>query len=154
MVVSGDLRTLSPEQRSSAKRTMQEIVSHHLPGTTAEIDFDIPTNYFSEGITTPGNQSAPGTEVADFGKPFLGSANDFLNKDWPGVLSVYNGSAGGNWLDLSATGLDEVSFVKFEVTAAGEKMYVDSVVGIPVPEPASAIVIAGVLSFSLTRRVR
>ena len=40
MVVTGDLRTLSPAQLASARHTMQEIVSHHLPKTTAEIRFD------------------------------------------------------------------------------------------------------------------
>jgi glutamate carboxypeptidase len=40
MTVTGDLRTLSPEQHAKAKSTMQDIVSHHLPKTTAEITFD------------------------------------------------------------------------------------------------------------------
>jgi glutamate carboxypeptidase len=40
MEVSGDLRTLSPDQQARAKRTMQEIVSHHLPKTSSEITFD------------------------------------------------------------------------------------------------------------------
>ncbi|HEX3867911.1 MAG TPA: M20/M25/M40 family metallo-hydrolase [Gemmatimonadaceae bacterium] len=40
MRVTGDLRTLSPEQRTKAKKAMTEIVSHHLPKTTAEISFD------------------------------------------------------------------------------------------------------------------
>ncbi|MDB4878454.1 MAG: peptidase [Gemmatimonadetes bacterium] len=40
MVVTGDLRTLSPEQHAKAQRTMREIVSHHLPKTQAEITFD------------------------------------------------------------------------------------------------------------------
>jgi glutamate carboxypeptidase len=40
MVVTGDLRTLSPEQHAKAQRTMREIVSHHLPKTQAEISFD------------------------------------------------------------------------------------------------------------------
>jgi glutamate carboxypeptidase len=40
MVVTGDLRTLSPAQLARARRTMQDIVSHHLPKTTAEIHFD------------------------------------------------------------------------------------------------------------------
>jgi len=38
--VTGDLRTLSPAQHAKAKRTMQEIVSHHLPQTSATIEFD------------------------------------------------------------------------------------------------------------------
>jgi glutamate carboxypeptidase len=40
MEVTGDLRTLSPEQHAKAKRTMQAIVSHHLPQTSATISFD------------------------------------------------------------------------------------------------------------------
>lgn len=40
MVVTGDLRTLSPAQESKAKRTMREIVARHLPLTTATIEFD------------------------------------------------------------------------------------------------------------------
>jgi glutamate carboxypeptidase len=40
MEVTGDLRTLSPEHHANAKRTMQDIVSHHLPKTSATIEFD------------------------------------------------------------------------------------------------------------------
>src|SRR5512143_2912977 len=40
MEVTGDLRTLSPAQQAKAKRTMQEIVSRHLPQTSATIEFD------------------------------------------------------------------------------------------------------------------
>jgi len=40
MEVTGDLRTLSPAQHDKAKRTMQDIVSHHLPHTSATIEFD------------------------------------------------------------------------------------------------------------------
>ena len=41
MTVTGDLRTLSPEQHAKAMRTMKTIVStHHLPKTSATIEFD------------------------------------------------------------------------------------------------------------------
>ncbi len=40
MEVAGDLRTLSPEQLANAKRTMRQIVSRHLPKTSAAITFD------------------------------------------------------------------------------------------------------------------
>ncbi len=40
MTVTGDLRTLSPEQLARAKQTMTEIVAQHLPRTTATITFD------------------------------------------------------------------------------------------------------------------
>jgi len=39
MFVSGDLRTLSPEQLASSRKTMREIVANHLPHTTADITF-------------------------------------------------------------------------------------------------------------------
>jgi glutamate carboxypeptidase len=40
MTVTGDLRTISPEQLARAKRAMQAIVSRHLPRTTATLTFD------------------------------------------------------------------------------------------------------------------
>jgi glutamate carboxypeptidase len=40
MIVEGDMRTLSPEQLSSTKATMQAIVSHPLPHTTSTITFE------------------------------------------------------------------------------------------------------------------
>ena len=40
MIVTGDIRTLSPEQLTNARKTMTGIVSNHLPNTTAEIKFD------------------------------------------------------------------------------------------------------------------
>lgn len=38
-IVSGDLRAVSPEQRSGAEKRMREIVADHLPRTEAEIEF-------------------------------------------------------------------------------------------------------------------
>ncbi len=40
MEVTGDLRTLSPEQHAKAERTMREVVAAHLPQTSATIEFD------------------------------------------------------------------------------------------------------------------
>ncbi len=53
MTVAGDLRALSPEQLDRAQRTMQEIVSRHLPGTSAEITFD---DGYPPMAPTAGNQ--------------------------------------------------------------------------------------------------
>lgn len=38
-IVAGDLRTISPESATSVKERMQAIVSEHLPGTSARIEF-------------------------------------------------------------------------------------------------------------------
>ncbi|MDQ2974772.1 MAG: M20/M25/M40 family metallo-hydrolase [Acidobacteriota bacterium] len=40
VVVNGDLRFISQEQKESARARMREIVAHGLPGTTAKITFD------------------------------------------------------------------------------------------------------------------
>jgi glutamate carboxypeptidase len=40
MKVTGDMRTLSPEQLARTEKAMREIVARHLPQTTAEITFD------------------------------------------------------------------------------------------------------------------
>jgi glutamate carboxypeptidase len=40
MKVTGDMRTLSPEQLARTETAMRDIVAHHLPQTTAEITFD------------------------------------------------------------------------------------------------------------------
>ncbi len=40
MTVTGDMRTISPEQLAKTEKAMREIVSHHLPKTGAEITFD------------------------------------------------------------------------------------------------------------------
>jgi glutamate carboxypeptidase len=40
MTVTGDLRTISPEQLAHAKQAMQAIVARHLPHTTATLTFD------------------------------------------------------------------------------------------------------------------
>lgn len=54
VVVSGDLRFLTEEQKEKARATMREIVSKSLPGTSASIKFE-------DGIPsmapTPGNES-------------------------------------------------------------------------------------------------
>ncbi len=96
--------------------------------------FDNPTNYYAQGVTTPDYDTTVGTP-ANFFQPFTGTLSDFSNKDWPGVEAVLNGSAGGDWFDLSGTGLPQVNFVKFDVTRASDEMFVDSVVGLVVPEP-------------------
>lgn len=39
-IVTGDIRTLSPEQLARTKQAMRDIVARHLPRTTADITFD------------------------------------------------------------------------------------------------------------------
>jgi hypothetical protein len=64
--------------------------------------FESPTNYYAQGITTPGFQSTPGTVEADWAKPFTQPLSAFNGQNWSQMLTTLNGSAGGTWLAISA----------------------------------------------------
>ena len=116
--------------------------------------FDNPSNYYSSGITTPGYQAVTsGLIAADPSLPFTGSLSDLSGQTWSGMLSVFNGSTGGTWLDLSSAGLSQVDYIRFTVDT-GNVMYVDSVVGLAVPEPASLGVLGLGAAALLARRRR
>jgi glutamate carboxypeptidase len=53
-VVSGDLRTLTPESLVHARSTMQQIAAQNLPGTTAQLEFD---DGYPPMAPTPGNRA-------------------------------------------------------------------------------------------------
>jgi hypothetical protein len=99
--------------------------------------FENPTNIYTDATDPTG--TTPGTVVANFFQPFNGSLSSFNGKDFPGTLAVLNGSAGGDWFDLSKLALSDVDYVRL-TTIGGEKMFVDSVVadsstGAPPPPP-------------------
>jgi hypothetical protein len=91
----------------------------------------------------------PGTEVADFTKPFTRVLSDFDGLNWPNILTLLNGSAGGEWIDLTSVPYGDVNFVRFDV-GAGQTMYVDAVA--VVPEPATIGALAIVACAVLGRR--
>jgi len=108
------------------------------------VSFDAPSNYYADLGASPSSTSTPGSVVADTSKPFTGHLNDFSGLDWTATKALLNGSAGGAWLDFSATGLPAVQYVRFEVPAgAGYRMVVDSVS--TVPEPVGVVTIAMVV---------
>jgi hypothetical protein len=105
--------------------------------------FDLPTNFYSQGVTTPGFQSEPGTQVADFTKPSTHVLSDFDGRNWTSMLSLLEGSAGGEWLDLTSVPYPGVNYVRFDVTEPGQSMYVDAVAVVPEPGALGAILIIG-----------
>jgi hypothetical protein len=121
--------------------------------TLGSFFFDIPTQ---------------GTLPSDFQKPFTGTLNEFANlpldhaTDFD-VLDLLEGSAGGNWLDISGTGLSKVGYIRFSVAddqnAATSLNFEldavsisDSAMGGVVPEPSSFALIGIAFACSIMRR--
>ena len=92
--------------------------------------FESPTNYYAQGITTPGYQGSPGTVEADWAKPFPQPLSAFDGQTWSQMLTTLDGSAGGAWLPISAPSLPGINFVRFNVpTSADYPMFIDAIAG-------------------------
>ena len=112
--------------------------------------FDVPTNWYSQGVDTPGAEPDAGTVAADYSQPFAGDLSDFDGLDWAGLLGLLDGSAGGEWLDLSGVPVDSVRFVEFTVDGPGEVMILDAVA--TVPEPTLGLLLAPAMLLVRRRR--
>lgn len=117
----------------------------------SDVVFDVPTNWYSEGVTAPGSQTTAGTKAADFTKPFVGSLSSFNGLTYTQILALLDGSAGGKWFDLTNINLPGVNYVQFSVDAQDVQMYVDMVVAVPEPTAISMLMLAGG-SWGLRRR--
>lgn len=117
--------------------------------------FNIPANYYLD--RGPFDTTA-GSSVADFGKPFAGTLSDFSGLDYPQILGLLDGSAGGTWLDISGSGLPEVGYVRFSIPDDGNagthlSLSLDAVslatsaLGNPVPEPSTWLLLASGSAF-------
>ncbi|HZZ71487.1 MAG TPA: PEP-CTERM sorting domain-containing protein, partial [Pirellulales bacterium] len=101
-----------------------------------------PTNGYTD-LTDP-YSATPGIGSSDFGSPFSGAINDFDGLNYSQMLTLLNGSGGGNWYDFSSTGLSEVGYVRFTNNSA-TPFYLDAVavandaIGAPTPEPATIV---------------
>lgn len=119
-----------------------------------DLVFELPTNWYAQGVTLPGAQETPGSLEADFTQPFLGLLGDFDDADWPTMLDILGGSAGGTWLNLTAVPVPAVQFVEFSVNGADELMFVDAVVALPEPGIAAPVLLGGALLARRRRRAR
>jgi len=128
---------------------------------------DIPTNGYTD-ITDPFSGTA-GSANSDFGLPFTGTLSSFANKVFNNnsagdILHLLNGSGGGKWLDISATGLNKVGYIRLSVADDGNagtslSFNLDAVsvanpaVGAPTPEPGTVVLCGlGVMGLILYRR--
>jgi hypothetical protein len=111
--------------------------------------FDIPT----QGYTDVAN-----TVESDFQQPFVGDLSDFnglalSDPANPDILELLAGSGGGTWLDISATGLAQVGYVRFSVPGTSDANFeLDAVsisttaLGGVVPEPSALVILISLFS--------
>lgn len=140
---------------------------------TVEVSAD-GTNFVSIGSRTfngfgnswtdsPGPSSTGGTQLADFGKPFAGALSDFNGLGYADVLAQLGGSGGGTWLDLDASGLSQVGWVRFSGVASGYTLELDALAintslagASTIPEPSTILLLgasAGLLIYYARKRL-
>ena len=114
--------------------------------------FDIPTNGYTD-VTNPFD-TEPGSSLTDPSKPWSGGLSAFDGLNYAAIVTLLDGSAGGKWLDLSGTGLDQVGYIRFSVADDGDdetrlNFEIDAVsvaqgfLGAPVPLPTSSFLFIG-----------
>jgi hypothetical protein len=103
-------------------------------------------DYTDPFATTPGLIETDFTKAMD---PSLG-LGDLAGLDYAQLLDLYDGSGGGIGIDIDATGLSSVNFVRF-TNASNEAFEIDAVAVVPAP---SALALIGLGLLSTTRRKR
>jgi hypothetical protein len=123
-------------------------------------NFDVPANGYTD-LADPFS-AVPGSATSDPQLPFTGGLSSFsglpyFDANGPDMLELLNGSAGGKWLDISATGLTQVGYIRFSVPAdlsplANSNFELDAVsiargaMGAPtVPEPSTLVTLSAAL---------
>ena len=110
-----------------------------------------------DGITN-GHSDLAQTLPSDFQQPFSNPISDFAGLNYSDgsgndILSVLDGAGGGTWLDISASGLSEVGYIRFSVADDGDEMtglnfeldavsISSSAMGRVTPEPSAGLLLA------------
>lgn len=87
----------------------------------------------------------PGAQPSDFLLPVNPAFTlaDFVDKTFPEIVALYGGSGGGIPIDISSTGLGQVSYVRIDVPLGASSPEIDGLAA--VPEPSSALLFGGML---------
>jgi len=127
------------------------------------ISFEMPASFYQDSGPF---DTTPGSLVSDFGAPFdpVGGLSAFDGLNHGQFIALLGGSGGGQWLDLSSTGLVKVGFIRFSVADDGNaqndmNFEIDAVsvangkVGGVAPEPAVTGLVLVLAVFVARRRV-
>jgi hypothetical protein len=76
-------------------------------------DFNIPENYYANAANPYQFPAPDPAQLADFGKAYTGTFDQFDGENFSQILSTLNGSAGGTWLNLAGTSLSEINYIQF-----------------------------------------
>lgn len=118
----------------------------------------VPVGAFQEGffptqayLDVPPQSPGGGLVKSTFTRPMDPSLtlSDFDGLSYAQSLALYDGSGGGTPIDIAATGLSAVSFVRISNTS-GSPIELDSIAA--VPEPATGLVLVGMFVFALWRK--
>ncbi|MDB5174954.1 MAG: hypothetical protein JWN51_3727 [Phycisphaerales bacterium] len=90
------------------------------------MSFPVATNYYTDTAIS-GNFQALGTQHASQSLPYLGTAQQLANSSYDQIKAAFNGSAGGNWLDLKGVPLPAINYVRFDVPTGAKRMVVDAI---------------------------
>jgi hypothetical protein len=107
-------RTDSTDEFGAERTAIVEVASHSNDfHSLGRVIFDDVANAYANA-TSPYQFPVPSpAQPASFDRPYAGSASDFNNKNFAGVLSQLNGSAGGTWLSVPTNlGLSDIQFVR------------------------------------------
>lgn len=116
------------------------------------IDFDKPTNVYLDEPIVEYYQEL-GAVKADMSKPWTGALSDLAGDTYDQIRAEFDGSAGGNWLNLDDLTLAEARYVRFE--AIDSRMVVDAIATTEaVPEPSTGLALLGGLFLALRRQRR
>lgn len=134
-------------------------------GAASDTLFNMPALYYlNSGAFDTAAPASP--VVADFGKPFspAGGLSVFDGKSmYAEVVAAFDGSAGGTWLDASASGIASIGYIRFSVPDDGDVTTVNTLeidailtnsalLGGVVPEPAAALAILAPAFIARRRR--
>jgi hypothetical protein len=88
--------------------------------------FPVATNYYTDTAIS-GYFQPLGSQHASQFLPYLGTSQQLANSTYEQIKTTFNGSAGGNWLDLKGVPLPAINYVRFDVPTGAGRMVVDAI---------------------------